>query len=171
LSTSLQSITLHDDSRFSSPPALAGLFDQLDRIHAEGFGQLADRCHVRLGSVLLYSVNGVLADAGEFGEVLLPQVRGAKLGRRDYRLGKGILRGVLALDFLGGRRWTMSRLLRVGDKVINLDNIEYISREESSVVRIHFVHRDIELWNEQGEAFRQWVLSNAEYCEGSGEGW
>jgi hypothetical protein len=83
LSTSLQSITLHDDSRFSSPPALAGLFDQLDRIHAEGFGQLADRCHVRLGSVLLYSVNGVLADAGEFGEVLLPQVRGAKLGRRD----------------------------------------------------------------------------------------
>ena len=44
----------------------------------------------------------------------------------------------------------MSRLLRVGDKVINLDNIEYISRDESSVVRIHFVHRDIELWNEQG---------------------
>jgi hypothetical protein len=65
----------------------------------------------------------------------------------------------------------MSRLLRVGDKVINLDNIEYITREESSVVRIHFVHRDIELWNEQGEAFRQWVLSNAGYCEGSGEGW
>ena len=60
----------------------------------------------------------------------------------------------------------MSRLLRVGDKVINLDNIEYITREESSVVRIHFVHRDIELWNEQGEAFRQWVLSNAGYCEG-----
>ena len=39
------------------------------------------------------------------------------------------------------------------------------------VVRIHFVHRDIELWNEQGEAFRQWVLSNAGYCEGSGGGW
>ena len=51
----------------------------------------------------------------------------------------------------------MSRLLRVGDKVVNLDNIEYITRDESSVVRIHFVHRDIELWNEQGEAFRQWV--------------
>jgi hypothetical protein len=98
-------------------------------------------------------------------------VRGAKLGRRDYRLGKGILRGVLALDFLGGRRWTMSRLLRVGDKVINLDNIEYIIREDDGVVRIHFVHRDIELWNEQGEAFRQWVLSNAGYCEGSGESW
>ena len=48
----------------------------------------------------------------------------------------------------------MSRLLRVGDKVINLDNIEYISREESNVVRIHFMHRDIALWNEQGEAFR-----------------
>jgi hypothetical protein len=72
---------------------------------------------------------------------------------------------------LGGRRWTMSRLLRVGDKVINLDNIEYITKDESSVVRVHFVHRDIELWNEQGEAFRQWVLSNAGYCEGSGEGW
>jgi hypothetical protein len=40
-----------------------------------------------------------------------------------------------------------------------------------SVVRIHFIHGDIELWNEQGEAFRQWVLSNAGYCEGSGEGW
>ena len=65
----------------------------------------------------------------------------------------------------------MGRLLRVGDKVINLDNIEYITREESSVVRIHFVHRDLELWNEQGEAFRKWVLSNAGYCEGSGEGW
>jgi hypothetical protein len=39
------------------------------------------------------------------------------------------------------------------------------------VVRIHFIHADIALWNEQGEAFRQWVLSNAEYCEGSGEGW
>jgi hypothetical protein len=25
----------------------------------------------------------------------------------------------------------MSRLLRVGDKVINLDNIEYITRDES----------------------------------------
>ena len=48
--------------------------------------------------------------------------------------------------------------MRVGDKVINLDNIEYITRKESSVVRIHFVHRDIELWNEQGEAFRQWVF-------------
>jgi len=72
---------------------------------------------------------------------------------------------------LGGRRWTMSRLLRVGDKVINLDNIEYITRDESSVVRIHFIHGDIALWNEQGEAFRQWVLSNAGYCEGSGEGW
>ena len=66
----------------------------------------------------------------------------------------------------------MSRLLRVGDKVINLDNIEYMIRdEESSVVHIHFMHLDIELWNEQGEAFRQWVLSNAGYCEGSGEGW
>ena len=65
----------------------------------------------------------------------------------------------------------MSRLLRVGDKVINLDNIEYITRDENSVVRIHFMHLDIELWNEQGEAFRQWVLSNTEYCEGSGEGW
>jgi pyruvate kinase len=65
----------------------------------------------------------------------------------------------------------MSRLLRVGDKVINLDNIEYIIRDESNVVRIHFIHGDIELWNEQGAAFRQWVLSNAEYCEGSGEGW
>ena len=66
----------------------------------------------------------------------------------------------------------MSRLLRVGDKVINLDNIEYITREEeSNEVRIHFMHRDIALWNEQGEAFRQWVLSNAGYCEGSGEGW
>jgi hypothetical protein len=72
---------------------------------------------------------------------------------------------------VGGRRWTMSRLLRVGDKVINLDNIEYITRDESSVVRVHFVHRDLELWNEQGEAFRQWVLSNAGYCEGSGGGW
>jgi pyruvate kinase len=69
------------------------------------------------------------------------------------------------------RRWTMSRLLRVGDKVINLDNIEYIIRDGDGVVRIHFIHGDIELWNEQGEAFRQWVLSNAEYCEGSGEGW
>ena len=29
----------------------------------------------------------------------------------------------------------MSRLLRVGDKVVNLDNIEYITREESTVVR------------------------------------
>jgi hypothetical protein len=75
-----------------------------------------------------------------------------------------------ALD-LGGRRWTMSRLLRVGDKVINLDNIEYIIRDGDGVVRIHFIHGDIELWNEQGEAFRQWVLSNTEYCEGSGEGW
>ena len=41
----------------------------------------------------------------------------------------------------------MSRLLRVGDKVINLDNIEYIIRDESSVVRIHFIHGDIALWN------------------------
>jgi hypothetical protein len=82
-----------------------------------------------------------------------------------------MLRGVPSLD-LGGRRWwTMSRLLRVGDKVINLDNIEYIIREDDGVVRIHFIHGDIELWNEQGEAFRQWVLSNTEYCEGSGEGW
>jgi hypothetical protein len=79
-------------------------------------------------------------------------------------------RRVSALD-LGGRRWTMSRLLRVGEKVINLDNIEYIIREDDGVVRIHFIHGDIELWNEQGEAFRQWVLSNAEYCEGSGDGW
>jgi hypothetical protein len=97
-------------------------------------------------------------------------VRGAKLGRREYRLGKGILRGVSALD-LGGRRCTMGRLLRVGDKVINLDNIEYIIREDDGVVRVHFIHGDIALWDEQGEAFRQWVLSNAEYCEGSGEGW
>jgi hypothetical protein len=29
----------------------------------------------------------------------------------------------------------MSRLLRVGDKVINLDNIEYIIREDDGVVR------------------------------------
>ena len=65
----------------------------------------------------------------------------------------------------------MSRLLRVGDKVINLENIEYIIRDGDGVVRIHFIHGDIELWNEQGEAFRQWVLSKAEYCEGSGEGW
>ena len=65
----------------------------------------------------------------------------------------------------------MSRLLRVGDKVINLDNIEYISRDESSVVRIHFVHRDIESYGTSKEAFRQWVLSNAGYCKGSGEGW
>ena len=65
----------------------------------------------------------------------------------------------------------MSRLLRVGDKVINLDNIESITRDGNSVVRIHLSHGDIELWNEQGEAFRQWVLSNAGYCEGSGEGW
>ena len=42
--------------------------------------------------------------------------------------GRGYL--APALD-LGGRRWTMSRLLRVGDKVINLDNIEYITRDES----------------------------------------
>ena len=65
----------------------------------------------------------------------------------------------------------MSRLLRVGEKVINLDNIEYIIREDDGVVRIHFTHRDLALWNEQGEAFREWVLSKAEYCEGSGEGW
>jgi hypothetical protein len=65
----------------------------------------------------------------------------------------------------------MSRLLRVGDKVINLDNIEYITRDESNVVRIHFIHGDIALWNEQGEAFRKWVLSNAGYCKGSGGGW
>jgi hypothetical protein len=65
----------------------------------------------------------------------------------------------------------MSRLLRVGDKVINLDNIECITREESSVVRIHFIHMDMALWNEQGEAFRQWVLSNSVYCKGSGGGW
>jgi hypothetical protein len=65
----------------------------------------------------------------------------------------------------------MSRMLRVGDKVINLDNIECITREESSVVRIHFIHMDMALWNEQGEAFRQWVLSNAGYCKGSGGGW
>jgi hypothetical protein len=65
----------------------------------------------------------------------------------------------------------MSGLLRVGDKVINLDNIEYMIREDDGVVRIHFIHRDIELWNEQGEAFRKWVLSNAVNCEGSGEGW
>jgi hypothetical protein len=97
-------------------------------------------------------------------------VRGAKLGRRDYRPGKDILWGVPALD-LGGRRWTMSSLLRVGEKVINLDNIEYIIRDGDGLVRIHFIHGDMELWNEQGEAFRQWVLSNAEYCEGSGEGW
>jgi hypothetical protein len=79
-------------------------------------------------------------------------------------------RRVSVLDS-GGRRWTMSSLLRVGDKVINLDNIEYIIREDDGVVRIHFIHADIELWDEEGEAFRQWVLSNAEYCEGSGEGW
>ncbi len=65
----------------------------------------------------------------------------------------------------------MSRLLRVGDKVINLDNIEYMIREDDGVLRIHFMHLDIELWNEQGEAFRQWVLSNAGYSGGSGEGW
>jgi hypothetical protein len=65
----------------------------------------------------------------------------------------------------------MSRLLRVGDKVMNLDNIECITREESSVVRIHFIHMDMALWNEQGEAFRQWVLSNSVYCKGSGGGW
>jgi hypothetical protein len=65
----------------------------------------------------------------------------------------------------------MSRMLRVGDKVINLDNIECITREESSVVRIHFIHMDMALWNEQGEAFRQWVLSNSVYCKGSGGGW
>jgi hypothetical protein len=89
----------------------------------------------------------------------------------EPRPGRDILRGVPALD-LGGRRWwTMSRLLRVGEKVINLDNIEYIIREDDGVVRIHFIHGDLALWNEQGEAFRQWVLSNAEYCEGSGEGW
>src|ERR687894_242334 len=82
--------------------------------------------------------------------------------------GPGYPSGCLALD-LGGRRWIMSRLLRVGDKAINLDNIEYMIRDESNVVRIHFVHGDIALWNEQGEAFRQWVLSNAEYCEGSGK--
>jgi hypothetical protein len=81
-------------------------------------------------------------------------------------------RRVSALDLGGGRRWwTMSRLVRVGEKVINLDNIEYIIREDDGVVRIHFTHRDLALWNEQGEAFRQWVLSKAEYCEGSGEGW
>src|SRR5829696_6502073 len=82
--------------------------------------------------------------------------------------GRGILRGVPALD-LGGRGRTMSRVLRVGDKVINLDNIEFITRDDSSVVRIHFIHGDIELWNEEGEAFRQWVLSNAGHGEGSEE--
>jgi hypothetical protein len=65
----------------------------------------------------------------------------------------------------------MSRLLRVGDKVFNLDNNDYINMKDDGVVRIHFIHGDIELWNEQGEAFRQWVLSNAEYCEGSGQVW
>jgi hypothetical protein len=65
----------------------------------------------------------------------------------------------------------MSRMLRMGDKVINLDNIECITRDESSVVRIHLVHMDMALWNEQGEAFRQWVLSNSVYCKGSGGGW
>ncbi len=65
----------------------------------------------------------------------------------------------------------MSRLLRVGVKVINLDNIEYLIRDDDGVVRIHFFHAEIEGLNEQGEAFRQWVLSNAGYCEGSGEGW
>ena len=44
----------------------------------------------------------------------------------------------------------MSRMLRVGDKVINLDNIEYITRDESSVVRIHFVHRDIDYGTSKG---------------------
>jgi hypothetical protein len=44
----------------------------------------------------------------------------------------------------------MSRLLRVGDKVINLDNIEFITRDESNVVRIHFIHGDIELWTSKG---------------------
>ena len=39
----------------------------------------------------------------------------------------------------------MSRLLRVGEKVINLDNIEYIIRDGDGVVRIHFIHGDIEL--------------------------
>ena len=34
----------------------------------------------------------------------------------------------------------MSRLLRVGEKVINLDNIEYIIREDDGMVRIHFIH-------------------------------
>ena len=38
----------------------------------------------------------------------------------------------------------------MGDKVINLDNIEYIVREDDGVVRIHFIHVDIALWNEQG---------------------
>src|SRR5215213_11329103 len=130
-------------------------------------------------------------------ELVFCEVRGSKLGRPDalsppplrslrwahntrryeHTLfggpgpsGRGILRGVSALD-LGGRRWTMSRLLRVGDKVINLDNIEFMTRDESGVVRIHFIHGDIELWNKQGEAFRQWVLPNAGYCRGSGGGW
>jgi hypothetical protein len=62
-------------------------------------------------------------------------------------------------------------MLRVGDKVMNLDNIECITRDESNVVRIHFIHMDMALWNEQGEAFRQWVLSNSVYCKGSGGGW
>jgi hypothetical protein len=49
------------------------VFYQLARVNLEGICQLANRGHMRLGVILLDAVNRVLADAGEFGQVLLAQ--------------------------------------------------------------------------------------------------
>jgi hypothetical protein len=50
-------------------------------------------------------------------DVPLPQVRGAKLGRGEYRAGRGILRGALALENV-----TTSRNIRLGGLIYDQED-------------------------------------------------
>jgi hypothetical protein len=71
----------------------------------------------------------------------------------------------------------MSRLLRVGDSVINLATVADIQMKLGGEVHVHFsgpvddaqipVNR-LELRGQEAEALRRWIGSEVEYCEGSG---
>jgi len=76
----------------------------------------------------------------------------------------------------------MSRLLRVGDTVINLDTVTDIVMKTGGEVHVHFtgpVDEDlipanrVELRGQQAEALREWLSGsdNVEYCERSGGSW
>ena len=69
----------------------------------------------------------------------------------------------------------MPHLLRVGDAVVNLDNVETLTLVRGGIIWVEYVgdseEDDVTVFSGQAaQALREWLLDtdNVEYCQGSG---